>query len=247
MTFDSLQIAIPVYNEAGNIAHTLGQIEAMVTVPHRILIIYDFAEDDTILVVKELIKERKAENIFLVKNKYGTGVLNAIRTGFDSIQDGAILVVMADSSDDMSIVDSMFEKINQGYDVVCGSRYMRGGRQIGGPKVKKFLSRTAGISLHLITGIPTRDATNNFKMYRKSLLDAIKIESHGGFEIGMELAVKAFLKGYKIAEVPSIWRDRAAGKSRFRFRRWLPGYFRWYLYALAGRFKNMLSLPSFPI
>jgi len=242
MTFESLQIAIPVYNEAGNIAHTLGQIEAMVTVPHRILIIYDFDEDDTIPVVKELIKERKAENIFLVKNKYGRGVLNAIRTGFDSIKDGAILVVMADSSDDISIVDAMFAKINQGYDVVCGSRYMKGGRQIGGPKFKKFLSRTAGISLHLITGIPTRDATNSFKMYRKSLLDAIKIESRGGFEIGMEVVVKAFLKGYKIAEIPSTWQDRVAGKSRFKFGKWLPRYIRWYLYAVKERLKNLLGI-----
>ena len=240
MTFDSLQIAIPVYNEAGNIAHTLEQLEAMVTVPHRILIIYDFAEDDTVPVVKEFIREQKAENIFLVKNKYGRGVLNAIRTGFDSIEDGAILVVMADSSDDISIVDAMFEKINQGYDVVCGSRYMRGGNQIGGPQFKKFLSRTAGISLHLITGIPTHDATNSFKMYRKSLLDTIKIESHGGFEIGMEIAIKAFLKGYKIAEIPSTWRDRAAGESRFKFRRWLPSYIRWYLYTVVERLRNIL-------
>ena len=246
MTFDSLQIAIPVYNEAGNIAHTLEQLEAMVTVPHRILIVYDFDEDDTIPVVKEFIREQKAENIFLVKNNYGRGVLNAIRTGFDSIKDGVILVVMADSSDDMSIVDAMFEKINQGYDIVCGSRYMRGGNQIGGPKFKKFLSRTAGISLHLITGIPTRDATNSFKMYRKSILDTIKIESHGGFEIGMEIAIKAFLKGYKIAEIASIWRDRAAGKSRFKFRKWLPGYIRWYSYAITGRFKNMRGLPALP-
>jgi len=244
MTFDSLQIAIPVYNEAANIAQTLGKIETLVTIPHRILIIYDFDEDNTISAVKEFVMERKAENIFLVKNKYGSGVLNAIRTGFDSIQDGVILVVMADSSDDMSIVDVMFQKINLGYDLVCGSRYMKGGRQIGGPRFKKFLSRTAGISLHLLTGIPTHDATNNFKMYGKSLLDAIKIESHSGFEIGMEITVKAFLKGYKIAEVPSIWRDRTAGKSRFRFRKWLPGYIRWYLYAIAGRFKKMPNLPG---
>jgi glycosyltransferase involved in cell wall biosynthesis len=246
MTFNSLQIVIPVYNEADNIVHTLRQIEAKVVTPHHIYIVYDFDEDNTIPVVKKLVEEQKAENVFLVKNKYGRGVLNAIITGFDSIKDGAILVVMADSSDDMSIVDPMFEKINQGYDIVCGSRYMRGGSQVGGPRFKKFLSRTADISLHLITGIPTHDATNSFKMYRKSLLDAIKIESHGGFEIGMEITIKAFLKGYKIAEIPSIWRDRAAGKSRFKFRKWLPRYIWWYLYAIAGRLKNMrgFALPT---
>ena len=240
MTFDSLQIAIPVYNEAGNIAYTLRQIEAKVVTPHYIYIVYDFDEDNTIPVVKEFIREQKAENVFLVKNKYGKGVLNAIRTGFDSTQEGVVLVVMADSSDDMSIVDTMFEKINQGYDIVCGSRYMRGGKQIGGPRFKKFLSRTADISLHLITGIPTHDATNSFKMYRKSVLDDIEIESSGGFEIGMEIVVKAFLKGYKITEVPSTWRDRTAGKSQFRLFKWLPAYIWWYLFALRGRLKQIL-------
>ena len=240
MTFDSLQIAIPVYNEAGNIAYTLRQIEAKVVTPHYIYIVYDFDEDNTIPVVKEFIREQKAENVFLVKNKYGKGVLNAIRTGFDSTQEGVVLVVMADSSDDMSIVDTMFEKINQGYDIVCGSRYMRGGKQIGGPRFKKFLSRTADISLHLITGIPTHDATNSFKMYRKSVLDDIEIESSGGFEIGMEIVVKAFLKGYKITEVPSTWRDRTAGKSQFRLFKWLPAYIWWYLFTLRGRLKQIL-------
>jgi len=240
MTFDSLQIAIPVYNEAGNIAYTLRQIEAKVVTPHYIYIVYDFDEDNTIPVVKEFIREQKAENVFLIKNKYGKGVLNAIRTGFDSTQEGVVLVVMADSSDDMSIVDTMFEKINQGYDIVCGSRYMKGGKQIGGPRFKKFLSRTADISLHLITGIPTHDATNSFKMYRKSVLDDIEIESSGGFEIGMEIVVKAFLKGYKITEVPSTWRDRTAGKSQFRLFKWLPAYIWWYLFALRGRLKQIL-------
>jgi dolichol-phosphate mannosyltransferase len=236
MTFDSLQIIIPVYNEADNIAYTLRQIEAKVATPHYIYIVYDFDEDNTIPVVKELVEEQKAENIFLVKNKYGMGVLSAIRTGFDSIKDGAVLVVMADSSDDMSIVDSMFKKINQGYDIVCGSRYMRGGKQIGGPKFKKFLSRTADISLHLITGIPTHDATNSFKMYRKSVLDDIEIESHGGFEIGMEVVVKAFCKGYRITEIPTLWRNRTAGQSRFKVRKWLPNYMRWYIFSIKERF-----------
>jgi dolichol-phosphate mannosyltransferase len=75
----------------------------------------------------------------------------------------------------------------------------------------------------------------------------MKIESHGGFEIGMEIAIKEFLKGYKIAEMPSIWQGRADGKSRFRFRQWLLGYTRRYLHAITGRFKNTRGLPAFPI
>jgi dolichol-phosphate mannosyltransferase len=63
----------------------------------------------------------------------------------------------------------------------------------------------------------------------------------------MEITIKAFLKGYKIAEIPSVWRDRATGKSRFKFGKWLPRYIWWYLYAIAGRFKNIRGLPAFTI
>jgi dolichol-phosphate mannosyltransferase len=135
-------------------------------------------------------------------------------------------------------VDSMFEKMNQGYDIVCGCRYMKGGKQVGGPIIKGLLSRLAGNSLHLIAGIPTHDISNSFKMYRKSVLAEIEIESSGGFEIGMEIVVKAFFKGYRITEVPSTWLDRTAGKSRFKLMKWLPGYIRWYLYALTKRLKQ---------
>jgi len=242
MIFDSLQVIIPVYNEGEDIVKTLGQIEAKVITPHRIFIVYDFDEDNTIPAVNEFMREQNAKNIFMVKNQYGKGALNAIRTGFDSTKDGVVEVVMADSSDDLSVVHSMFEEINQGYDIVCGSRYMKGGRQIGGPRFKRFLSRVAGISLHLITRIPTHDITNSFKMYRKSVLDNIEIESSGGFEIGMEIAIKAFLKGYKITEIPSTWQGRVAGKSRFRLLKWLPQYIRWYLYAIRERLKNMLGV-----
>jgi len=241
MTFDSLQIIVPIYNEGENILRTLEQIEVKINTPHYILFIYDFDEDNTLPVVKQYVTERKANNILLVKNRYGRGALNAIKTGFDATEDDeVVLVVMADLSDDLSIVDTMFEQISQGYDIVCGSRYMKGGHQLGGPKLKKFLSRMAGLSLHLITRISTHDISNSFKMYRKSALKDIKIESRGGFEVGMEIVVKAFLEGYRITEVPSTWRDRVAGKSRFSLAKWLPEYLRWYIYALRGRLKHLL-------
>ena len=235
MTFDSLQIIIPVYNEGENIAKTLGEIEEKIATPHTILIVYDFDEDNTIPVVQDMARQRPTMRVSLVKNRYGRGVLNAIRTGFDSVADGVVLVVMADSSDDLSVVDRMFEKINQGYDIVCGSRYMKGGRQIGGPVIKGLLSRVAGNSLHIIAGIPTHDISHSFKMYRKSVLTDVRIESRAGFVIGMEIVVKAFLKGYRITEVPSTWRDRTAGRSRFKLMKWLPGYIRWYGVAVRGR------------
>ena len=238
--FNLLNIVIPVYNEAENIKNTISEINQRVSTPHKIFIIYDFDEDNTLPVARNLMK--KQNNIELVKNKYGKGVLNAIKTGFENIKEGVILVVMADLSDDLSKVDEMFEKISEGYDIVCGSRYMKGGKQIGGPRFKKLLSRLAGVSLHYLTGIPTHDITNSFKMYTKKVLDDIKIESNGGFELGMEIVIKAFFKGYKITEVPCVWGDRSAGKSRFKLWEWLPKYIYWYLFAISGSLRSLLRV-----
>lgn len=106
-----------------------------------------------------------------------------------------VLVMMADSSDRLDVVDTMCQMMDGGYDLVCGSRYMKGGSQSGGPFLKKLFSRVAGISLHMLSGISTHDVTNSFKLYRKSMLDQIQVESTGGFEIGMEITVKAFVAG----------------------------------------------------
>ncbi len=231
-----INILIPVYNEGENIGLTLAEIGSKVKTPYRILIVYDFDEDDTLPVVKKWMGINR--EIVLLKNRYGRGALNAIKTGFEAVEEGVILVTMADLSDDLSQADEMFKKINEGYDIVCGSRYMKGGAQQGGPWFKKLLSRTAGISLHGLTGLPTHDVTNSFKMHTKKVLNNVEIESQGGFEIGMEIVIKAFQKGYKITEVPSQWRDRKKGETRFKLWKWLPKYVKWYLFAIQGRYQS---------
>ena len=125
----------------------------------------------------------------------------------------------------------MYELYLQGFDVVCGSRYMKGGRLIGGPFFKQLMSRVSGLTLHYFRGVPTHDATNSFKLYDAAMVHDVKVESVAGFELGLELTVKAFLNGYRIAEIPSVWRDRTAGTSRFRIMQWLPHYLKWYFYA----------------
>ena len=234
--YDSINIVIPVYNEGDNIVKTLEDIEAKVKVRYQILIVYDFDEDNTLPAVREYNKDRG--NVSLVKNTYGRGVLNAIKTGFDTVEDGVVLVSMADLSDEYADVEGMFEKINEGYDIVCGSRYVKGGGQVGGPWFKKLLSRMAGVSLFYLAGVPTHDVTNSFKMYTKKVLNDVEIESDGGFELGMEIVVKAFAKGYRITEVPTVWRDRSAGESRFRLCKWLPKYLKWYWYAVRDCFRR---------
>jgi dolichol-phosphate mannosyltransferase len=235
----SLGVIIPVYNEGANIEATLLDIEQKVHTPHRIYIVYDFDEDNTLPVAKKM--QQQGLPIELLKNPV-RGVANAIKTGLRKAPDDYLLVTMADLSDDYSVVDQMCQLMSQGCDIVCGSRYMKGGKQIGGPFFKKLLSRTAGVSLRYITSLPVHDATNSFKLYRKSMVDKIDIQSEGGFEIGIEIVVKAHFSGYKVTEVPCTWTDRTAGQSRFRILKWLPKYLRWYFYALKKTFCKIFRL-----
>lgn len=228
-----LSVVCPVYNEAENIERLMDALQASISVPLELLIVYDHETDNTVPRVNSIAR-RYPFPIRLLQNQFGTGALNALKSGFRESRGEAVLVVMADLSDDFSVVDEMYRLITTaGFDIVCGSRYMPGGRQIGGPLLKKSISRLVGLSLHYLTGLPTHDVTNSFKMYKRRFLNGVKIESQGGFEIGMELVVKAFLNGAKITELPVTWLDRTAGKSRFRIWRWAPNYLGWYLYALS--------------
>lgn len=227
-----LDVVVPVYNEGANIENLLNQIESSIKTKKRLMIVYDCEDDNTLPVVKEA-RAKYNFPICLKKNIYGCGALNAIKTGLHAFKGNVVLVLMADLSDSLEAVDEMYNKIiKEGNHLVCGSRYMKGGKQYGGPFIKKTLSRFAGVSLHWAVGIPTHDISNSFKMYHKAVIESIQIESTGGFEIGMEITVKAYLNGYRITEVPSSWYDRTAGESRFQLLRWLPLYLKWYLFAL---------------
>ncbi len=232
-----LSIVIPVYNEGENVVPTLrGVVERTRTRPLEVLVVHDFDEDTTVPVVKRL--QAEMPELRLHRNTLGRGVLNAMKSGLRGARAQYVLVSMGDGSDDPDDIDRMYDLARAGADVVAGSRYMRGGRQLGGPLLKRSMSRAAGLSLHWLGGIPVHDATSNFRLYSKRLLNQVTIESTGGFELGIELTVKAYLLGMKVAEVPTTWRDRTAGTSRFKLWQWLPRYLKWYRAGIAGRFRK---------
>ena len=211
-----------------------GVVEQTHMRPLEVLVVHDFDEDTTVPVVKRL--QAEMPELRLHRNTLGRGVLNAIKSGLSVSAAPIVLVTMGDGSDDPKDIDPMFELARGGADVVAGSRYMKGGRQLGGPLLKRSMSRVAGLSLHWVGGLPVHDATSNFRMYSRRLLDRVTIESDGGFELGIELTVKAYRLGMRVAEVPTTWRDRTAGESRFQLWKWLPRYLRWYRVGVAGRF-----------
>ncbi len=238
-----LTIVIPVYNEGSNFERLWSEIEQHLDFPFTALVAYDFDGDDTLPVIEKICSQGETR-LKLVKNSYGRGVVGAIRSGFDQAADGPVLVLMADLSDDLAQVGPMLDLYERGSHIVVGSRYMKGGRLIGGPRFKQALSRISGLTLCWFRGIPTHDATNAFKIYDRAMLHAIHIESKGGFELSLEITVKAFLAGYVISEIPSTWRDRTAGQSRFRLWKWLPNYLRWYLTAFRPRLPRRPMIAS---
>lgn len=226
----NISIVTPVFNEKNNIQKVLAGVEKSVKTGHEVLVVYDFPEDSTVVPIKEFIRQFKKKNIKLVRNSFGSGrgVMNAIKTGFNRVSGKAAVVMMADLSDDISQIDEMYLLIEKGNDIVCASRYMKGGKKIGGPLIKTFMSRMAGLSLRYLFGLPTHDATNAFKMYKKEIINKFPIQSTGGFEYSMEITLKAYRAGYKITEIPTTWRDRTAGKSNFKLLKWLPQYLKQY-------------------
>ncbi|OLE79525.1 MAG: glycosyl transferase family 2 [Actinobacteria bacterium 13_1_20CM_2_65_11] len=235
-----MSVVVPVYNEGENVVATLrGVIERAHTRPLEVLLVYDFDEDTTVPVVERL--QSELPELRLHRNTLGRGVLNALKSGLAAARAPYVLVTMGDGSDDPGEIDAMYALANSGADVVAGSRYMRGGHQLGGPLLKRSMSRVAGLSLHWLGGLPIHDATSNYRMYSKRLLQRVTIESSGGFELGIELTVKAYALGMRVAEVPTTWRDRTAGQSRFRLWKWLPRYLRWYWVGIGARFKRTAS------
>ena len=232
----ALSVVVPVYNEGENAVPTLrGVIEKTHVRPLEVLVVYDLDEDTTVSVVRRL--QEELPQLRLHKNTLGRGVLNAMKSGLRAARGPLVLITMGDGSDDAADIDPMYGLARGGADVVAGSRYMRGGHQVGGPLLKRSMSRAAGLSLHWIGGVPVHDATSNFRMYSKRLLNQVSIESVGGFELGLELTVKAYRLGLRVAEVPTTWRDRTAGQSRFRMWQWMPRYLHWYWRGIGGRLR----------
>ena len=234
-----VSIIVPVYNEGANITKFLYDIESVVYVRHEVLIIYDFDKDDTVPVVKKLKKIFKS--IQMIKNIFEPGLINACKTGFEKAKGNFMVVMPGDLADEPKTINKMYELAKKGSDIVCATRYSKGGKQLGGNLVKSFLSKFAGLTTPVLLGIHISDLTNGFKMYNRIILKKVNIESQGGWEFSMEILIKAHFLGFKITETPSVWRARSSGKSKFKLLSWLPKYIYWYFWGISKRSKFFLN------
>ena len=232
MKYD-LEIIIPIFHEEGNIYETLEKILAKVKLNYRIIVVYDYSEDPTVKIIKD---NFSIDKIFLLKNKY-KGLNGAIKSAFEITNSRAALLYPADDHDNFDLIEKMYEKFNNGFEIVTASRFMEGGQYKGAPFVKKMLVKLTSFTLSQFTSLPTKDPTNGFRLFSNSIIKKFEIKSIIGFTFSIELLAKAYRFGYKITEIPEKWPIRRQGKSKFKYSS-IFYYLPWYYYILFSNFKK---------
>ncbi|HEY6537893.1 MAG TPA: glycosyltransferase [Candidatus Dormibacteraeota bacterium] len=230
MSVPRVSIVIPAYNEGEQIVACLDRVLAAVTYPCEVLVVYDRPDDTTASPAQGY--ARADPRVRPLVNPTRPGPAAAIRYGLRESRAPVVVVTMADGSDQPSQIEALADLVEGGAVIAAASRYMRGGRQVGGPFLKGLMSRTAGVSLYWLARVGTHDATNSFKAYSKAFLETAGVESDAGFEMGIEMVAKARRQGARVAELPTVWLDRTSGQSNFKVRQWIPRYLHWYLVAL---------------
>lgn len=236
-----VSVVVTAYNEGSEIEGSLERILEAITLPCEVLVVYDSPDDTTAPYVEKY--ALRDERVVPTLNTYGNGPAFAIRFGIDAARADVVVITMADGCDDPMQIDTLTRLVERGVVVAAASRYMRGGQQIGGPVIKRTLSRLAGKSLYWFARVGTHDATNSFKAYDRSFVQRVGIQSDAGFEVGLELVAKARRNHEPVAEIPTIWLDRSFGVSNFKLLQWIPKYLHWYLHAFGLR-GNSTVLPA---
>ena len=222
-------IIIPVYNEGKNIIKLIKYLLNSSKNISNIYICFDFDNDSSVIAIKNS-KYANNKNIILLKNLH-SGPCEAVKTGFYHSKSKVVVMYPADDLNNGLLLDKMYEYFLNGYDVICPSRFMKGGIMKNCPLLKSILVRIVSFTLYYFARIKTKDPTNGFRMFSRKLLNNVSIKSNEGFAYSIELLVKAKHLNLNIIEVPSIWIEREDRKSSFKIIKWSKSYIKWYLLA----------------
>ena len=222
-------IIIPVYNEGDNIVKLIKYLLNSSKNISNIYICFDFDNDSSVIAIKNS-QYAYDKNIILLKNLH-SGPCEAVKSGFYHSKSEVVVMYPADDFQNGLLLDKMYEYFLNGYDVICPSRFMKGGIMKNCPLLKSILVRIASFTLYYFARIKTKDPTNGFRMFSRKLLNNVSIKSNEGFAYSIELLVKAKHLNLNIIEVPSIWIEREDRKSSFKIIKWSKSYIKWYLLA----------------
>ena len=214
-----LSVIIPAKDEEGCVGSTVEHLYVALrlhSVPHEIIVVDDGSTDQTYEILESV--KSHVPTLRPVQNPGLYGFGRAVAYGFDHMTGDAAVIMMADESDDPRDVVRYWQKLNEGYDCVFGSRFMRGGGVIDYPKVKLFLNRFANYFIKVLFRITLDDTTNAFKAYRKEVIDGCRPLIAPHFNATIELPLKAIVRGYSWATIPITWRNRRTGTSKLQIK-----------------------------
>ena len=221
-----LSVVIPARNEEGCITTTLEKLHAELNsnnIPHEIVVVDDGSADRTWPILFELRKRITVLNPMLNTGLHGFG--RAISHGLNYVTGDAVVIMMADESDDCRDVVRYWQELNKGFDCVFGSRFVKGGGVVDYPRLKLTLNRLANFFLRIIFNIKLNDTTNAFKAYRKCVIDGCRPLIAPHFNLTVELPLKAIVRGYTWTVIPITWRNRKMGMSKLKIQEMGSRYF----------------------
>ncbi|MCU0349229.1 MAG: glycosyltransferase family 2 protein [Flavobacterium sp.] len=222
-----LSIVMPAYNEEESISETVEQIEeafAKVNIEHEIFIVNDNSKDGTLEVLKQL--AQKYPSVIYETNNGPNGFGYAVRFGLERFSGDCVAVMMADLSDSpYDLIRYYTTMIEGNYDCVFGSRFIKGGKVIDYPWVKKIINRIANFIIRMVMRIKYNDTTNAFKLYKREVIDGVKPILSPHFNLTIELPLKAIIRGYTYTIVPNSWTNRKYGVSKLKIKEMGSRYF----------------------
>lgn len=214
-----LSIVLPARDEEGCICSTVEHLHLELRlqgVPHEIVVVDDGSTDRTWELLQDL-KEHIPE-LKPIQNRGSHGFGRAIICGLDNMSGDAVVIMMADESDDCRDVVRYWQELNNGFDCVFGSRFIKGGGTIDYPPVKMFFNRLANKFLQFLFGIKLNDTTNAFKAYRKEVIDGCRPLIAPHFNLTVELPLKAIVRGFSWTVLPITWRNRRTGEAKLKIK-----------------------------
>jgi dolichol-phosphate mannosyltransferase len=214
-----LSIVIPARDEEGCVCSTVENLHLQLcdaNIPHEIVVVDDGSIDRTWALLLDL--QQKIPQLKPIQNEGLHGFGRAVIHGLNNFSGDAVVIMMADQSDDCRDVVKYWQELNRGYDCVFGSRFIHGGSATGYPLVKLIINRMANLFLQVIFGIRLNDTTNAFKAYRREVICGCSPLISPHFNLTVELPLKAIVRGYNWTVIPVNWRNREVGVSKLNIK-----------------------------
>src|SRR5262249_17359358 len=210
-----LSVVIPARGEEGCIAPTVEHLHLELRlhgVPHEIVVVDDGSSDRTWGILQDL--QKRISDVRPIQNGDTHGFGRAVAQGLNEMTGDAVVIMMADESDDCRDVVRYWQTLNQGWECVFGSRFLQGGGTIDYPWFKLVLNRIANFVIRILFRISLNDTTNAFKAYRTTVIDGCRPLIAPHFNLTVEIPLKAIVRGYSWTVIPITWRNRQTGKAK---------------------------------